>query len=197
MKGGGMIYTEKIQKAIRFATKTHEVYQKQKRKGKDIAYITHPLTVGLILCRVGACEDVVVAGILHDTIEDSPGEKRVDKKMLQERFGDKVADLVMDVTEKDKELPWRDRKEETIREIETFSYQTLLLKSADVVANMSELVQDYYRDGNGIFEFFNASREEVLENKIKLISVILAKWQDNPLGSDLRQVKKILEGIQE
>ena len=63
-----MILTPKIKKAIRFTTKTREVYQKQKRKGKDIPYITHPLAVGLILARACASEDVVIAGILHDTI---------------------------------------------------------------------------------------------------------------------------------
>jgi (p)ppGpp synthase/HD superfamily hydrolase len=63
-----MIFTPKSKKAIRFATKTHEIYQKQKRKGKDIPYITHPLAVGLILARANASEDVVVAGIVHDTI---------------------------------------------------------------------------------------------------------------------------------
>jgi (p)ppGpp synthase/HD superfamily hydrolase len=47
-------FTPRMQKAVRFATKTHEVYQKQKRKGKDIPYITHPLTIGLILSRAGA-----------------------------------------------------------------------------------------------------------------------------------------------
>ena len=46
-----MLHTEKIAKAIRFSIRTHEVYQKQKRKGKDIPYITHPLIVGLILAR--------------------------------------------------------------------------------------------------------------------------------------------------
>ena len=56
-----MLYSNKISKAIRFSIKTHEIYQKQKRKGKDIPYITHPLTVGLILARAGADEDVVVA----------------------------------------------------------------------------------------------------------------------------------------
>ncbi len=70
-----MIYTQKIQHAIRFAIKTHEGYQKQKRKGKDVPYITHPLTVGLILAKAGANEDVIIAGILHDTIEDSIEEK--------------------------------------------------------------------------------------------------------------------------
>ncbi len=42
--------------AIRFSIRTHEVFQKQKRKGKDIAYINHPLTVGVILARAGATE---------------------------------------------------------------------------------------------------------------------------------------------
>ena len=76
----------KIQKAIKFATKTHEVYEKQKRKGKDIAYIIHPLTVGLILSSVGADEDLVCAGILHDTIEDSIPAKKVDFDMLEKNL---------------------------------------------------------------------------------------------------------------
>lgn len=77
-----MIFTPAIKKAIFFSVKTHEVYQKQKRKGKDIAYITHPLTVGLILARANAPEDVVIAGILHDTIEDSVDNKKVTREML-------------------------------------------------------------------------------------------------------------------
>ncbi len=78
-----MLYNYKISRAIRFSTKTHEVYQKQKRKGKDIPYITHPITVGLILSRAGADENTVVAGILHDTIEDSVEEKKVSEEMLE------------------------------------------------------------------------------------------------------------------
>jgi len=105
-----MIYTSKIQKAIKFSIKTHEVYQKQKRKGKDIPYIVHPLTVGIILASVKASEDVVIAGILHDTIEDSIPEKKVTKKMLIERFGKKVADLVESVTEKIKNYRGKNAK---------------------------------------------------------------------------------------
>ena len=71
-----MIYTKKIKDAIKFSIKTHEVYQKQKRKGKDIPYITHPLTVGLILARAGAWPHIIAGGILHDTIEDSVPEHK-------------------------------------------------------------------------------------------------------------------------
>jgi guanosine-3',5'-bis(diphosphate) 3'-pyrophosphohydrolase len=100
-----MLYSYKISRAVRFSLKTHEVYQKQKRKGKDIPYITHPLTVGLILSRVGADEDTVVAGILYDTIEDSVPEKKVSSEMLEKRFGKEVAELVQSVSETNKELP--------------------------------------------------------------------------------------------
>jgi len=47
-----MIYTKQIHTAIQFAIKVHEIDTKKKRKGKDVPYVTHPLTVGLILARV-------------------------------------------------------------------------------------------------------------------------------------------------
>jgi hypothetical protein len=174
-----------LHKAIKFATKTHEVYQKQKRKGKDIAYITHPLTVGLILSQVKAKNEVVIAGILHDTIEDSTEEKRVTYKMIKERFDKKVADLVLSVTEKNKDDSWDKRKEEALEEIKSFSRDSLLLKSADVVANLTEVVNDYDKDGDKIFERFNASKEKSLLHHLRVIQTIITKWPDNPLRYDL------------
>jgi len=85
-----MIYTYKIKQAVQLATEAHEINQKQKRKGKDIAYITHPLTVGLLLSQAGAGEDVVAAGILHDTIEDSTPEHKITRETLAKRFGEEV-----------------------------------------------------------------------------------------------------------
>ncbi len=133
-----MIYTKKIQKAIRFAIKTHEGFQKQKRRGKDIPYIVHPLTAGLILSLAGGSEDLIIAGILHDTIEDSVVEKKVTKELLTEKFNDNVAQLVDSVTEQDKSLPWEERKNAATEHIRTFSNDSVLLKSADVIANTSE-----------------------------------------------------------
>ena len=134
-----------ISRAIRFATKTHEIYQKQRRKGKDIPYITHPLVVGLILARAGASEDVVAAGILHDTIEDSIPEKKVSSEMLSERFGEAVSQLVESVSELDKSLPWEERKREALEHIKSFSHEALLVKSADTLCNVSELIDDFER----------------------------------------------------
>ncbi len=191
-----MIYTKQIKDAIRFSIKTHEVYQKQKRKGKDIPYVTHPLTVGLILSQAGASADVVVAGILHDTIEDSTPEKKVAAEMIAKRFGDKVAELVLSVTETDKELTWEERKAEALDHIKSFSNDSLLLKSADIIANTSELIEDYSKDGEEIFTRFNAPRERLLEQSIRTIRAIYDKWPENPLAADLVALEAQLKEIQ-
>ncbi len=187
-----MIYTTAIKKAVKFSIKTHEVYQKQKRKGKDIPYITHPLTVGLILMGAGASEDVVVAGILHDTIEDSIPEKKVTAEMIGERFGDTVADLVMSVTEQDKNLSWEERKAIALDHIKSYSQDSLLIKSADIISNASELLDDYEKDKDAVFERFNASKEKILKHQIEAIGAILEKWPESPLAEDLSSLAKSL-----
>jgi len=180
-----MIYTFKIQHAIRFAIETHEVCQKQKRKGKDIPYITHPLTVGLILACAGANEDVIAAGILHDTIEDSVSEKKVSKKMIIKKFNQEIADLVESVTEKDKELSWEERKHEALEHIKNFSHDSLLVKSADVISNGLELLEDYEKEGKETLNRFNAPGEKIIQHYLQLIRTIIECWPSNPLKENL------------
>lgn len=187
-----MYYTVKMQLAIKFAAKTHDVYQKQKRKGKEISYIEHPLTAGLILARCGASEDVIVAGILHDTIEDSVPEKKVTHDMLKSRFGEVVADLVESVTEKDKNESWEERKKAALEHIGTMSFDALLVKSADVLSNTTELVDDHMRDGDAIFNRFNAPKEKSLQHYVRVIDTILEHWEENPLKEDLLHVRGFL-----
>jgi (p)ppGpp synthase/HD superfamily hydrolase len=185
-----MIYSEKIKAAIRFATKTHEVYQKQKRKGKDIPYITHPLIVGVILAHAGAGEDVIVAGILHDTIEDSPAGKKVTRDMLCERFGEKVAGIVSDLTEPPKELSYDVRKGHSLQRIPNMSHDSLLVKTADIIANASELIQDFKDEGDKTFLRFNAPKEKALALYDRVTTSILQTWPENPLADDLKEVKR-------
>lgn len=190
-----MIYTEKLEKAIKFAIKTHEVYQKQKRKGKDIAYISHPLTVGMILSRAGADEDLVVAGILHDTIEDSIEGREVTEEMLKERFGERVASLVDSVTEKREDLSWEEKKNAAIADLEEHSRDALLLKSADVVANLREILEDHQKEGEAMFKRFNAPRDILLRQKFRTIDALYSNWPENPLRDDLQDLAEKLGEI--
>ena len=84
-------------------------HQKQVRKGTDIPYITHPLAVGIILAQTGCSEEVITAGILHDTVEDT----NITLDDLRDQFGEKVSTFVKGASEPDRALPWEDRKRHT------------------------------------------------------------------------------------
>ncbi len=190
-----MIFTNEIKKALRFSIKTHEVYQKQKRKGKDIPYIVHPLTAALILARAGASADTVAAGILHDTIEDSVPGKKVTEAMLVERFGKKVAGIVADVSENSKLKTWEERKNEAISHIKSFSRDSLLVKAADILANASEILEDFEDEGDHVFTRFSAPKDRVIWYYCTAVATILKKWPEIPLAKGLKEVDNKLQKI--
>lgn len=190
-----MYDNNKINQAVKLAIKTHEIDQKQKRKGKDIPYIIHPLTVGILLACEGVSVDVIAAGILHDTLEDSVPENKVTKEMLTKQFDENVAMIVDSVTEKNKNLSWEDRKSEALAHIKNFSQESLLVKSADVVNNGFELLDDYKKDGEMVFERFNASKEKILLNYLNLIRTIAECWSENPFIPNLTYIARELQMI--
>lgn len=176
-----MIFTPKIQEAIQFAITAHA---DQTRKGKDIPYITHPLSVALILARANAEEDVVIAGILHDTVEDSEGKITISD--VENKFGETVAMLVGHVTEHDKSLSWEERKSQALAHIYEMPYDALLLKSADVLANLSDLLLDLDREGDAVWERFNSPKGKQVERYKNLVEALETVWKENPLLSEIK-----------
>lgn len=183
-----MIYTSLIRNAINFSITVHEVQQKQKRKGKDIPYLTHTFTVGLILARAGASEEVIAAGILHDTIEDSVPDQKVSREMIAFQFGVEVAELVASVTEIQDGVSWDEAKAQAREHIKHFSNESILVKSADILSNTSEILDDYRKDGERVFARFKAPKEKVLHNYVEAIKLITERWPENPLAEDLLKV---------
>lgn len=174
-----MVYTDKIQKAINIAIKYHSG---QYRKGKDIPYIVHPFGVGLILARVTDDEDIICAGLLHDTLEDtelSPDE-------LKKLFGENIFTMVNDVTEQDKSLSWGERKRLALEHVSKMGHGSLLVKSADVLNNLSDQINDYKTLGDEMFARFNAGKEVQLKRYTNLIDEIEKFWRENPLLPDLK-----------
>src|SRR5947207_11150102 len=86
-------YSDRINHALAFAAKHHD---RQVRKGTRLPYITHPANVAIILTRYGRDEETVVAGILHDVVEDCVREQ-YSRGMLEQRIGDKFGDEVLDI----------------------------------------------------------------------------------------------------
>src|SRR5919108_6064599 len=93
-------YSDRINHALAFAAKHHD---QQVRKGTRLPYLTHPANVAIILTRYGRDEETVVAGILHDVVEDCVRE-RYTREMLEQRIGEKfgpeVLEAVLAVTQR-------------------------------------------------------------------------------------------------
>ena len=106
---------QKLDYAILFATKAHDG---QRRKTDNVDMIFHPFTVGMLLQRVGADDDTVIAGILHDVVEDT----KYTLDDIENIFGKNVRNIVDEVTE-DKSLEWKKRKEEAIEKVRNASLQ--------------------------------------------------------------------------
>ncbi|OGZ58223.1 MAG: hypothetical protein A3F94_02530 [Candidatus Spechtbacteria bacterium RIFCSPLOWO2_12_FULL_38_22] len=191
-----MIFSGLVKDAINFAIQVHEIDRKQRRKGKDIPYIVHPLAVGLILARVTDDEETIAAGILHDTIEDSIVERKVTKEQLMTRFGPTVAYLVHSVTEKDKSLSWDERKQIMLDDLgRCDDWRVFLIKSADLISNLNDLLEDYAREGESAFSRFNTGKEKYIANQRRIVEKLLKKWPRNPLTVELGFAVQILDRV--
>lgn len=146
------MYSERIHKAVMFAAKAHAG---QTRKGNDIPYIYHPMEVLQILTEMGCDEDVKIAGVLHDTVEDT--DTTIED--IKEAFGENVALLVGGHTE-DKTKTWQERKEDDIAALRAGSVGLKAIVFADKLSNIISLYDDYKVMGDTVYEKFNAGKEK-------------------------------------
>jgi len=128
-----MIFTSLVQKAIQTASFYHK---DQKRKESNEPYIVHPLAVGIILSHVTSNEAIIVAGILHDIIEDT----LYTSDALFNDFTKHIAQLVLTVTEEKDILDKKTRKELLIKKIVNAGENAILIKSADVLHNIADTI---------------------------------------------------------
>ena len=141
-----------ISMAIEVALKAH---QNQFRKGTEIPYITHPIAVGIILAKAGCSDEVIAAGILHDTVEDTP----IALDQLRDTFGDKVAKIVKGASEPDKSLPWEERKQHTLNFLKLASQEVRFVALADKLDNIRAIAADYKKQGEKLWDRFRRGKE--------------------------------------
>ena len=183
-----------IDRAIETAVKAH---QKQRRKGTKIAYITHPFAVGIILAKAGCSDEVVAAGILHDTIEDA----RIKLSRLQEEFGEKVASIVEKCTEPDKRRSWRKRKQHTLDFLKKAGLDVKFVVCADKLHNIRTIARDYRKVGDRVWKRFRRGREDQKWYYTQLVESLRIK-RDNPSYEKLykefeRKVREVFTEIRE
>lgn len=119
--------------ALRFAAYQHRY---QQRKDNVTPYINHPIAVASILLNEAGVTDeiVLIAALLHDTVEDTD-TRFAD---IEQRFGRTVRDVVAEVTD-DKSLPKAARKQAQIDHAPSLSDRARLIKIADKTANLRDV----------------------------------------------------------
>ncbi len=153
--GDSLFSGRMIGKAIRFALRFHG---DQQRKGTKEPFLTHPLEVLSILNSMGLVESdprLAIAGILHDTVEDTPATL----DGIRWHFGPDVASLVGAHTE-DKALDWDTRKQQLIDSLKEAGLRVRILVLADVLANLRSLCRDDRLQGDTVWDRFHAPREK-------------------------------------
>lgn len=141
-----------LNKAIIYAVEKHSG---QLRKGTVIPYIVHPMEVMAILNEMRAGMTVMIAGVLHDTVEDTSAT--IDDIIRE--FGEDVADLVGNHTE-DKSKTWFQRKSLGLKELAEGSFQLKCLVLADKLSNVRNMARDYRLEGEEYWDRFNAPKEK-------------------------------------
>lgn len=174
------IFTGRIEAAIALALRAHEA---QVRKGDGrLPYVVHPVTVALILSRYTGDEDTIIAGLLHDTLEDT----HVTAEEIERAFGSKVRDMVLDVTESSLPgLSWETRKTRYLRRLQTAPRPSLLVAAADKTANLISMIAAHAATGDALWDRFNASPGQKLEFYRGVHALIRAAWPSCPLLQEL------------
>jgi (p)ppGpp synthase/HD superfamily hydrolase len=139
-----------------------ELHARQVRKGTDVPYLSHLMSVAALVLEDGGDEDEAIAGLLHDAVEDQGGPPTLEE--IRRRFGEKVARIVSACTDSDTvpKPPWRERKERYVAHIRQAPADVRRVSSADKLHNARSILADYRVVEDAVWDRFTASKAETL-----------------------------------
>jgi len=179
-------------RAFEYALHKH---RNQKKKGSRIPYIEHLMGVCSVVLHYGGGQDEAIAALLHDVVEDQGG-KPVLAEILHE-FGPRVAHIVEGCTDSDAypKPPWRERKQNYIRQLPSADPCVRLVSAADKLHNARAILADYRRVGEELWARFRGGREGTLwyyDELVKAFRTALPDPRVDPLVDELDRVIRAL-----
>lgn len=193
-------YSDKVNHAFAFAAKHHD---RQVRKGTKLPYLTHPANVAVILTRYDRDEDTVVAGILHDVVEDCVRDGYTQETLQQrigDKFGESVLDTVLQVTHRKLdddgvELSSEDRKTDYLERLSGAGEAARWVCAADKIHNAHSILSDLRRtvDSGAIWSRFSGARTGTVKWYRDVYERLKTVGFEAPIMEELRESVEALE----
>lgn len=192
-------YTDRLDKALRTAAWAHE-RAGQHRTNTEIPYIIHPVGAMMIASNVSSDEDVLIACLLHDVLEDVDNSIYDESKMRSD-FGDRVVSIVKDVTKDDSIKDWHKRSQAYLDHLEfKASGEAVIVSASDKIHNLKSMIVDFAVHGDKLWDRFSTKSsadqlwwyESMLEViKRREASTVLI----NELNENIRTLKQDLQKV--
>ena len=193
-----MILTEQFSAAVEYARQLHTEY----RKGTDVPYMAHLLGVASLVMaeaggRVHVTEDMVIAALLHDVVEDHGGMPRL--REVEQRFGADIARMVAGLSDTfaddhDQKEGWEERKEAYLERLRGETDDVLLISAADKLYNAKSILDDHRLIGDAVWARFKRGAEKQLGYFKKLLEGFRAH-PTNKIVDEFERVLNELEGL--
>jgi GTP pyrophosphokinase len=173
-----------------------ELHAPQFRKGTNIPYVSHLMSVSALIMEYGGDEEQAIAGLLHDVLEDCGSQYSA---VIREKFGDRVANIVEACTDgvpdaKGEKPDWRQRKEAYLAHLEETGTDILLVSAADKLHNARAILGDLRTIGPAVFDRFKAGRDGTLWYYGRLAEIFQARLP-GPLSQELTRTVNALQNL--
>jgi len=178
------ILTARFEDALVF---TAHLHAQQYRKGSQIPYIAHLLSVSALVIEAGGDEDLAIAALLHDAVEDQGGLETL--VIIRQRFGNRIADIV-DSCSDSYTMPkpaWKTRKENYLDKLQTSSQEVRLVSLADKLHNARNTLRNLRKENEMVWDKFNGGKTGTLWYYRSLIE-IFEQYEGNFLLDELKRV---------
>jgi len=149
----------RLQRAFQYAAEKHAG---QTRKQSGVPYLSHLMAVASLVLEAGGDEDMAIAALLHDVVEDCGGMPRL--REIRKHFGRRVAGIVEGCTDSfvEPKPEWLERKKDYLREVKRADRETRLVSASDKLHNVRTILADYRQDGEAIWRRFTGRKEGTL-----------------------------------
>ena len=190
------ILTDRFDRALLYATHVHGG---QVRKGTSTPYVAHLMAVSATVLEYGGDEDLAIAALLHDSVEDQGGKARLED--VRNRFGDRVArvvaacsDSLADTAKGERKADWQKRKEAYLAHLDTADDDVIRISLADKVHNARAILRDLQKPdvGESIWSRFSQPREKTLWYYRSLADKFRKRWPSQ-LADELHEIVDVLE----